>query len=183
MCEVHITIHINILFQTSDSWRLEGAEQGNNGKTGWKLAPYYWENGNNCSEIGKLSNLVGWTFSLARWRSIQNIVQLCIGPVWLSSFEFLLHLPMRKFASCHFVTLGSICHLRIGVSETSDPSFVLGIKKFASSSTSCPRFRSWQVKTLMKVCPHVLLSMQSSLPDEHQFGCKNNAGNCGCMVG
>jgi len=69
MCEIHITIHINILFQTSYSWRLEDAEQGNNGKTGWKLAPYYWENGNNCSEIGKLSNLVGWTFSLARWRS------------------------------------------------------------------------------------------------------------------
>ena len=50
---------------------------------------------------------------------------------------------------------------------------------------SCPRFkfRSWQVKTLIKVCPHLLLSMQSSLPDKHQFGCKNNAGNCGSMVG
>ena len=56
---------------------------------------------------------------------------LCIGLVWLSSFEFLLRLPMRKFASCHFVTLGSIYNLWIGGSETSDPTFVSGIKKFA----------------------------------------------------
>ena len=99
---------------------------------------------------------------------------LCIGLVWLLSFEFLLRLPMRKFASCHFVTLGSIYHLWIRGSETSDPTFVLGTKKFA--------VETWVV--LQPLGPNTLfkqnLYWRRTIPDI--FVMTNCCDSWGCLI-
>ena len=99
---------------------------------------------------------------------------LCIGLVWLSSFEFLLRFLMRKFASCHFVTLGSIYHLWIGGSETSDPTFVLGTKKFA--------VETWVV--LQPLGPNTLfkqnLYWRRTIPDI--FVMTNCCDSWGCLI-
>ena len=79
-----------------------------------------------------------------------------------------------KFTSCHFVTLGSIYHLRIGGSETSDPTFVLGIKKFA--------VETWVV--LQPLGPNTLfkqnLYWRRTIPDI--FVMTNCCDSWGCLI-